>query len=255
MGQQLDRVAELARERDVVVVQRVDALERDVVDVQVAVERERGQDRELGGGVRAADVLGRIGLGVAELLRLGERIGVAPAVARHRREHEVGRAVDDPDQLVDAGRGERLLQHAHDGDRGAGRGLVAQLRAAAVGRGLQLGAVAREQLLVGRHHRDAALEQLAQVAERRLDAAHDLGDDLDRRVVADLLEAVGQQPGRRALALAARVAHERAHDAHRPAGDALDDVCALAQQPVDRRADGAVSEQADAEGFGGHRAG
>ena len=109
------------------------------------------------------------------------------------REHEVGRAVDDPDQLVDAGRGERLLQHAHDGDGRAGRGLVAQLRAAAVGGLLQLGAVAREQLLVGRDDRDAALEQLAQVAERRLDAAHDLGHDLDRGVVADVLEAVGEQ--------------------------------------------------------------
>ena len=75
--EQLDGVAELARERHVVVVQRVDALERHVVDVQVAVERERREDRELGRGVGAADVLGRVGLGVAELLRLGERVGVA----------------------------------------------------------------------------------------------------------------------------------------------------------------------------------
>ena len=74
--EQLDRVAELARERDVVVVQRVDALERHVVDVQVAVERERGEDRELGRGVGAADVLGRVGLGVAEL--------AAPRRARRR---------------------------------------------------------------------------------------------------------------------------------------------------------------------------
>ena len=255
MREQLDRVAELARERHVVVVQRVDALERHVVDVQVAVERERGQDRELGRGVGAADVLGRVGLGVAELLRLGERVGVALPVARHRGQHEVGRAIDDADQLVDAGRRERLLQHAHDRDGGAGRGLVAQLGPAAVRRRLQLGAVAREQLLVGRDDGDAALEQLAQVAERRLDAAHDLGHDLDRRVVADVLEAVGEQAGRRALALARRVAHERAHDAHRPARDALDDVGALTQQPVDRRADRAVSEQADAERFACHRPG
>ena len=196
-----------------------------------------------------------IGLGVAELLRLGERVGVALAVARHRGQHEVGRAVDDADQLVDAGRRERLLQHAHDRDGGAGRGLVAQLRAAAVGSRLQLGAVAREQLLVGRDDRDAALEQLAEVAERRLDAAHDLGHDLDRRVVADVLEAIGQQARRGALALAGGVAHERAHDAHGPARHALDDVGALAQQPVDRRADGAVSEQADAERFARHRPG
>ena len=159
-----------------------------------------------------------------------------------------------PIELVDAGGGERLLEHAHDGNRGAGRGLVAQLGATAVGRLLQLGAVAREQLLVGRGDRDAALEQLAEVPERRLDAAHDLGHDLDRRVVADVLEAIREQPWRRALAHPAGIAHERAHHAHGPAGDALDDVCALAQQPVDRRADGAVSEQADAKRFAGHRA-
>jgi hypothetical protein len=115
--------------------------------------------------------------------------------------------------------------------------------------------VAREQLLVGRDDRDAALEQLAQVADRRLDAAHDLGDDRDRRVVADVLEAAREQSRRRTRALAPGIAHERAHDAHGTAGDALDDVCALAQQPVDRRADGAVSEQADAERFAGHRRG
>ena len=196
-----------------------------------------------------------IGLGVAELLRLGQRVGVAAAVARHGGEHEVGRAVDDPDQLVDARRRERLLQYAHHRDRRAGGGLVAQLRTAAVGGLLQLGAVASEQLLVGGDDRHAALEQLAEIAERRLHAAHDLGDDLDRGVVADVLEAIGQQSGRGALARPRGVAHERAHDPHRTAGHALDDVGALAQQPVDGRADGAVSEQADAERFAGHGAG
>ena len=235
--------------------QRVDALERHVVDVEVAVECERGQDRELRRGVGASDVLARIGLGIAELLGLGERSGVALPVARHRREHEVGGAVDDADQLVDARGGERFLQHAHDRDGGAGRGLVAELRPAAVGGALQLGAMARQQLLVGRDDRDAALEQLAQVPERRLDAAHDLGHDLDRRVVADVLEAIREQSRSGALALPRGVADECPHNPHGSARDTLDDVRALAQQAVDGGADGAVSEQADAERFAGHRAG
>ena len=232
--EQLDGVAELVRKGDIVVVQRVDALERDVVDVQMAVERERREDRELGRRIGAADVLRRVGLGIPEPLGLGERLRIAASVAGHRGEHEVGGAVDDADQLVDSGRGERLLQHAHDGNRRAGRGLVAQLRPPAIGRLLQLGAVAREQLLVGRDDGDAALQQLLEVAERRLDSAHDLGDDLDRGVVADVLEAIGEQAWSGALAGSPGVAHERAHDAHGAAGDALDDVGALSQQAVHR---------------------
>ena len=201
--EQLDGVAELAGERDVVVVQRVDALERHVVDVQVAVERERGENRELGRGIRAADVLGGIGLGVAELLGLGERVGVALAVARHRAEHEVGRAVDDADQLVDARR-EPTPEHAHDGDRRAGRGLVAQLRAAVRSASASSSAPCRaSSCLLAETTETPRSSSSRRLAERRLDAAHDLGDDLDRRIVADVLEAIGEQPRRRVLPLRA----------------------------------------------------
>ena len=62
-------------------------------------------------------------------------------------------------------------------------------------------------------------------------------------------------PGAAPSRCARGVAHERAHDPHGTAGNALDDVGALTQQPVDGRSDGAVSEQADAERFAGHGAG
>ena len=42
--------------------------------VDHGAEGERGQDRELVGRVEAADVEARIGLGIAELLRLGEAL-------------------------------------------------------------------------------------------------------------------------------------------------------------------------------------
>ena len=52
-----------------------------LVDAHVRVERDRREDRDLGGRVRAVHVLGRVGLRVAELLGARERLGVALALA------------------------------------------------------------------------------------------------------------------------------------------------------------------------------
>ena len=54
--------------------QVLDALVADVVDVHRRAEREAREDRHLRRGVGAADVVGRVGLGVAQALRLGERL-------------------------------------------------------------------------------------------------------------------------------------------------------------------------------------
>ncbi len=70
---QLEPEAELVRVGDVVGRDVLDALVADLVEVHGRVEGQPGEDRHLGGGVAARDVVGRVGLGVAELLRLGER--------------------------------------------------------------------------------------------------------------------------------------------------------------------------------------
>ena len=100
---------------------------------------------------RPLDVVGRVGLGVAEPL------GLAPAPRRRSsplraisREDEVGRAVDDPVDALDARARERLA--AAPGSTGttpATARLEAQLHAALAGGVEQLLAVLREQLLVG----------------------------------------------------------------------------------------------------------
>ena len=66
-GQQLDRVAELAGVLEVGQLQPVDALARDVAGLDVRLEGELGEDRQLVGGVGAVHVERRVGLGVAEL--------------------------------------------------------------------------------------------------------------------------------------------------------------------------------------------
>ena len=57
-------------------------------------------------------VLGGVGLGVAELLGLGERVRVGGAGALHGGQDEVGGAVHDAVHALDVGGGQRLGDHA-----------------------------------------------------------------------------------------------------------------------------------------------
>ncbi len=71
-AEQLDAEAELVGRGEIGERDRLDALDRHGRGVDLRAEGERGEDGELMGGVEAADVEGRVGLGVAEPLRLGE---------------------------------------------------------------------------------------------------------------------------------------------------------------------------------------
>ena len=79
---QLQPEAEVARVLDVVGGDVLDALVADVVEVDRRVERQPGEDRHLRRGVLAGDVVGRVGLGVAEPLRVGQRVGVGRRPSR-----------------------------------------------------------------------------------------------------------------------------------------------------------------------------
>ena len=105
----------------------LDALVDDLVERDRRGEREPGEDRHLGRGVLAGDVVGRVGLGVAQLLRLLERAVVRRTAARHLGQDEVRRAVDDAVDALHVGAGERLLEHADDGHDAGHRALEAQL--------------------------------------------------------------------------------------------------------------------------------
>ena len=93
--EQLDAEAELVGEVDIEPRDVADALGINAVGVDRPAEREARQDRQLVRGVDAVDVEARIGLGIAELLRLGQHLGeFAPALA-HRRQDVVRCAVED----------------------------------------------------------------------------------------------------------------------------------------------------------------
>ena len=187
---------ELARRGDV---DRVDLGDPGVVDVlerDARVERDRREDRHLRGGVGAGDVVGRIRFRVPACLRVRERLRVRRA-AFHLREHEVRRAVDDPEHAMDVRDDERLPQHLDHRDRRAHARLEAKLHAARRRGGEELRRAASDELLVGGHDVLAALEQGEDIRPCRLEPAHRLGDDGDRRVVRDLVEVGREQAGGR----------------------------------------------------------
>ena len=77
-------------------------------------------------------------------------------------------------------RGQRLLQHADDRHDARHRGLEAQLDAVLARRRPQLLAVLGEQLLVGGDDVLAGRHGAQDVVARRIEAAHDLDDEVRR---------------------------------------------------------------------------
>ena len=238
--------AEIGGGRDVRRLDLGDAARLDLVDPDARSERDGRENRHLRGGVGTVDVVARIRLRIAERLRLCERVRVRVAPL-HAREDEVRRPVHDPEDPMDVRRDQRLAQHLDDGDRRADRCLEAQLHAGGRRGGEELGAFARDELLVRGHDRLPGPEKLADVAARRLQSAHHLRHDVDRGVVADRRE-VGRQDavGGGEAPLLRGIANERANDAQPVAGRAFDLVAALGQHAADRRTDGAVSQEGDA---------
>ena len=217
---QLQPEPELVRVGHVVGGDVLDPLVGDLVEVHGGRERQPGEDRHLGRGVAARHVVGRVGLRVAELLRLHQRLLVGDPAARHLGQDVVGRAVDDPVDALHVGGGERLLEHADHRHDAGHRALEAQLHAVLARARPQLLAVLGEQLLVGRHDVLAGAHRAQHVLARRLDPADQLDDQV--RALEDLPRS------RRASGSARRSARAQA-------GGGGDRVRALGEQPLERR--------------------
>ena len=111
------------------------------------------------------------------------------------------------------------------------RRLEAEVHAALARQRPQLLAVAREQLLVGGDDVAPGLERAA-ARSRSAASTPPISSTIELRALEDLVE------------VAAR-ARQHADDLGRATGQPLDLARALAEQPLERRADGAVPEQAD----------
>ena len=156
----------------------------------------------------AVNVVSGIGFRIAFLLRLGERLLEADALVGHLGEDVVRRAVDDAHQLVDALGGEGHLQRTDDGDAAGDAGAVFQVHALLASLGAEGVALLGDQFLVGGDDVLAAPQGAPDIVARGIDAAHQLGDDLDFRVIQHRVHVGGVDVGwQRQTAILFRIAH------------------------------------------------
>ena len=245
-GKQLDPVAELLGVRDVGALQLADALDVGLVELHRHAEGDRAHDRRLVRGVDAGDVEGRIGLGIAQPLGVGERAREVDALLSHLRQDVIGRAVDDPGDPLDAVGGEPLAQRLDDRDATGDRRLEGDHHALLPRRGEDLGTVHGQQRLVGgddvlaggdrRQHQFARDARAADQLDHRVEVA---SRDQGTGVVDDLGTALGD----RIRALAIKVGDVR--DPDLASGPALDLVLVPAEHREGAAADDSGAEQAD----------
>ena len=194
-------------------------------------ERDAGDDRGLGPGVVALHVGGRVGLGVAQRLSLGEGVGVRGARLGHPGEDVVGGAVDDAHHAGDALPHQRLAERTDDRDAPGHRRLEEQVDPGALGGLEELGPVLGEQLLVAGDHGLAGLEGGEDQLAGRFHPADELDHEVDVGVVDDAGRVGGEEVGREGdRARLGEVAHRDPGDLEAQARAGLDGGALRADQ-------------------------
>ena len=251
-AEQLDAVAEFAGEQDVQGGDGADALDMDRGEIDGAVERQRGQDGQLVGGVDAVDVEGGIGLGVAQPLRLGQHVGELAAVVAHGGQDVVAGAVQDAGDAADAVGGQAFAQGLDDGDAAGDCGLEGQGDAGGLGLRCQGRAVYGEQGLVGGDDGLAGGEGRGdQGGGRAVAAADQFHDDIHGRVGRQSHRVVvPAQPAGRHAAVALAVTGRDGHHRHWPPCPRADQRGVVAQHAQHPGTDRTEAGDPDREGLG-----
>ena len=252
-AQQLDAVAELFGVLDVDRIQFRDAFDVGLVELHRDAECQRGQNRDLVRGIHALDVEGRVGLGVAQALRLFQHGVEAQALVAHLGQDEVGGAVDDAGDPLDAVRGQAFAQRLDDRDAARHRRLERDHHALVL-RGLEyLVAVRREQRLVRGDHMLAVGDRLHHQFLRDAVAADQLDDDIHFRIAHHRECIVGHAAlaaGDFLRQLQILVRHDG--DADRAPGAARDLFGVALQHGEGAAADRADTEEAYVDWFNAH---
>jgi hypothetical protein len=150
-----------------------------LVELHRDAEGQCRQDGDLVRGIDALDVEGRVGFGIAQALRLLEHGIEGQALVAHLGEDEVGGAVDDAGDPLDAVGGEPLAQRLDDRDAAGDCRLEGDHDALLHGGGENLVAMHGQQRLVRRDHMLAVGDGLEHQFLGNAVAADQFDDDVD----------------------------------------------------------------------------
>src|SRR5208282_1458917 len=242
--QQLDRVAELPRVRDIVLRDTRDAFGVDLLGFQQHSERKAYQQAELVCGIVAFDIQRGVRLGNAAALRIRQRTFELDAMLAHRGENRIAGTVDDPVDGALAIAGQSLAKRANNRDTAADARLEADGQSVTRGGLEDFRAMLGQQRLVARDDILARRERFQDQRARRLMAPEELDDNVDvgsfdqcRAVARDQL----WRDAERAIGLEAAVGDSGQFQG--PAEFARVLRCIAPQQLHHAAADGAASEQ------------
>ena len=181
--EQLDAIPEFRCRLEIDGKQAPDALGGDLLEGQLGAEGHRGEKRKFVSGVDSVQVEAGIRFGVAEVLGALHHRFEGLAALLHLAQHEVGRPVQDAMHALDVIGRQALPQRAQDGNAAAHARLEGDVHAVPGGGVEDLGAVEREQGLVGRHDVLALFDRLEGETPRRVIPTNELDDDVDRGIV------------------------------------------------------------------------
>ncbi len=242
-----DAVAQRLRLRDVGGDDVADAGDRRGIEIDPRPEGQRRQDRELVRGVDAVDVEARIGLGIAQPLRLAEHVGEIAALGLHRGQDIIAGAVEDAVDAPDRVGRRALAQPLDHRDAARDRGLIFERDARRLGLARQTDAVMRDHRLVGGDEVALRRDRAARQRQRgAVGAADQLDDDVDIVARREFGRVVYPGEARQVDAAVARpVACRDRDDLDRAAGAALDDLAVGVEQLDDAAAHRAQPRQRD----------
>ena len=252
-AQQLDAVTQLLGVLDVGRTQFGDAFDVGLVELHRNAESDGRHDGGLVRGVHAFDVEGRIGLGIAQALGFLEHYFKVQALVAHLGQDEVGGAVDDAGNPLDAVGRKTFAQRLDDGDAPGHGGFKRHHHPPGRCRRKNLGAVHGQQGLVGGDHVLAGGNRLQHQRLGHAIAANQLDHDVDVRVGDDgtcVVDHLNLRTHHALGALHIQIGHHGNLNA--PASAAADFVLVALQYVEHAAADGADAQQAYLDGFHGH---
>jgi hypothetical protein len=181
-AQQLDAVAQLLGVFDVSRAEPGDAFDIGLVKLHRHTKGDGAHQRGLVGCVHPFDVKRGVGLGVTQALRFFQHHGKVQPLVAHFAQDEVGGAVDDAGNPLDAVGSEPFAQRLDD--RNAARHCRFKRHHHTFGRcgGKNFGAVHCQQGLVGGHHMLACGDGFKHQGFGNAVAANQFDDDVDVRV-------------------------------------------------------------------------